>query len=151
MIIIAPYAQKLRNGGENPKNYPLQYWKILLEILDKTGEQIVQVGMPGEYQLVTNFVQGAPLGTLASLIEKCRTWISVDSFFQHMAWAQMKPGVVLFAQSDPLIFGHPENINLLKSRAYLRPNQFLTWEQAEYNIEAYIDPKEVAKSVLYQR
>ena len=33
MIIIAPYAQKLRNGKNNPKNYPFEYWTKLIELI----------------------------------------------------------------------------------------------------------------------
>ena len=45
MIIIAPYAQKLISGKENPKNYP--YWEELIKQID---EPIIQVGVVGEKQ-----------------------------------------------------------------------------------------------------
>jgi hypothetical protein len=47
MILISPYAQKLRNGNQNPKNYP--WWP---ELISKIDEEIVQVGIKGEIQLV---------------------------------------------------------------------------------------------------
>ena len=50
MIIIHPFAKKLNNGKENPKNYP--YWKELIEQID---EPIIQVGIEGEEQLVPDF------------------------------------------------------------------------------------------------
>lgn len=40
MILLHAFAQKLRNGAENPKNYP--YWKELISMID---EPIVQVGI----------------------------------------------------------------------------------------------------------
>jgi hypothetical protein len=46
----------------------------------------------------------------------------------------------VFGQSDPNIFGHPENINLLKDRKYLREKQFWIWEQAEFIEEAFVTP-----------
>ena len=52
---------------------------------------------------------------------------------------------MLFGQSDPLIFGHPENINLLKDRKYLREQQFWWWEQCEYKEDAFVRPEEVIK------
>jgi hypothetical protein len=76
---------------------------------------------------------------------ECRTWIGVDSFFQHFCWDLGKPGIVIWGQSDPNIFGHPENINLLKDRKYLREKQFWLWEQAEYNEEAFVLPVAVLK------
>lgn len=138
MIIIAPYAQKLRNGKLNPKNYP--YWEELIKLID---EPIVQVGIKSEKQLVDDFRMNLPISELRKLIQECRTWIGVDSFFQHLAWDENKKGIVLWGVSDPLIFGHPENINLLKDRSYLAANQFLWWELTEHNNERFVKPKEV--------
>jgi len=140
MIIIAPYAQKLRNGQNNPKNYP--WWPELISMIN---EPIVQVGIEGETQLVDNFRKNLSIEDLTKLILECRTWISVDSFFQHLAWDISKPGIVLWGQSDPLIFGHPENTNLLKDRKYLREKQFWMWEQCDYNDEAFVKLEEIIK------
>jgi ADP-heptose:LPS heptosyltransferase len=138
MIVIAPYAQKLRNGKENPKNYP--YWKELIEMID---EPIIQVGVVTEKQLVDDFRTNLPINELRKLIQECRTWIGVDSFFQHLCWDEGKKGIVLWGPSDPLIFGHPENINLLKDRSHLAPNQFLWWEMTEHKNERFVEPQEV--------
>jgi ADP-heptose:LPS heptosyltransferase len=140
MIIIAPYAQKLRNGQNNPKNYP--WWPKLISMIN---EPIIQVGVDGEEQLVDNFRKNLSIEDLTKLILECRTWISVDSFFQHLAWDIGKFGIVLWGQSDPLIFGHPENTNLLKDRKYLREKQFWWWEQCEYNEESFAKPEEIIK------
>ena len=140
MIIVAPYAQKLRNGKNNPKNYPC--WPELISLIN---EPIVQIGIEGEAKLVEDFRKNLPLNELKSLVLECRTWISVDSFFQHFAWDLNKPGIVLWGQSDPLIFGHPENTNLLKDRKYLREKQFWWWEQCDYNAEAFVKPEEIIK------
>lgn len=138
MIIISPYAKRLINGKQNPKNYP--YWKELVALIE---EPIVQVGVLGEEQLVPDFRKNLSLSELGSLIQECRTWISCDSFFQHLAWDYKKPGIVLWSVSDPLIFGYKENINLLKDRSYLAENQFLWWEQTEHKNERFVEPEEV--------
>lgn len=140
MIIIHPYAKPLHNGKQNPKNYP--YWKELLELID---EPVIQVGTSGETQLCTDFRQNLPLDELKKLIKECRIWIGVDSFFQHLAWSEKKTGIVLWSVSDPLIFGHPENINLLPNRRSLAKNQFLWWDFTKYNAQAFTEPKEVVK------
>jgi ADP-heptose:LPS heptosyltransferase len=140
MIIISPYSKQLRNGQNNPKNYP--YWKELINLID---EPIIQVGIEGEQQLIEDFRQNLSLNQLKDLILQCRTWISVDSFFQHFAWDIGKYGIVLWGQSDPNIFGHPENINLLKDRKYLREKQFWIWEQCDYNMDAFVKPNEIIK------
>jgi ADP-heptose:LPS heptosyltransferase len=142
MILISPYAKQLRNDKENPKNYP--YWKELISLIQ---EPIIQVGIDGEEQLVENFENNLTISQLSSLIHECRIWISVDSFFQHLAWDLGKPGIVLWGQSDPNIFGHPENINLLRDRKYLRKKQFWLWEQTPYIKECFVDPAEVIKHI----
>jgi ADP-heptose:LPS heptosyltransferase len=140
MIIIAPYAQKLRNGKENPKNYA--YWEELVQELQKTMH-VVQVGIEGEEQLVDDFRKNRHIPELRALLKDCTTWIGVDSFFQHLAWDECVPGIVLWGPSDPLIFGHKENTNLLKDRSYLVENQFLWWENTEHRADRFVKPKEV--------
>ena len=140
MILIHPYAKPLMNGKRNPKNYP--YWKELIALID---EPIIQIGVEGEEQLVDDFRKNLSFIELRQLVKDCRTWVGVDSFFQHLAWNEGKPGIVLWSVSDPLIFGHPENINLLKDRANLASNQFLWWDFTEYNEQAFISPEEVLK------
>jgi ADP-heptose:LPS heptosyltransferase len=143
MIIISPFSKKLTNGKENPKNYP--YWKELLALID---EPVVQVGITGETQLCTDFRQNLPISDLKKLLKECRTWIGCDSFFQHLAWSEGKRGIVLWSVSDPLIFGHPENINLLKDRSCLAPNQFLWWESYEHDKSKFVQPEDVVKMLF---
>lgn len=142
MIIISPYAKPLVNGKRNPKNYP--YWKELIAMID---EPIIQVGVEGEEQLVPEFYKNFPVSELKKLIAECRTWISCDSFFQHLGWDCGKPGIVLWSVSDPNIFGHPENNNLLKDRSNLAPNQFLWWDFTEYDPNKFVSPEVVFKNI----
>jgi ADP-heptose:LPS heptosyltransferase len=138
VIIIHPFSKALPSGKVNPKNFP--YWQTLIAMID---EPIVQIGVTGERQLVDDFRCDLPIAELRSLIKKCRTWVGVDSFFQHLCWTENKPGVVLWSVSDPLIFGHPENTNLLKDRRFLTPNQFLWWDATEFNIDSFLLPVEI--------
>lgn len=140
MIVISPYSKALKNGKNNPKNYP--YWKELIALIN---EPIIQVGVEGEEQLVPDFRKNLPLPQLRQLIRDCRIWISCDSFLQHLGWDEGKKGIVLWGCSDPLIFGHPENINLLKDRKYLAENQFFWWEQTEHKNERFVEPEVVIK------
>ena len=136
MIIISPYSKALLSGKQNPKNYP--YWKELIAMID---EPIVQVGIEGEEQLVPDFRKNLPIPALRELLWQCRTWVSCDSFFQHLAWDEGVPGIVLWGVSDPLIYGHPENINLLADRKYLAENQFLWWEFVEHQNDRFVKPQ----------
>jgi len=142
MILIHPYAKKLISGKKNPKNYP--YWEELIQKIPKSIH-IVQIGIEGEKQLVDDFRKNLPINQLKQLIKDCRIWIGVDSFFQHLAWSENKAGIVLWSVSDPLIYGHTANNNLLKDRVYLAKNQFLWWENTEHNPDAFIKPEEVIK------
>lgn len=108
-------------------------------------EPIVQIGVEGETQLVEDFRKGLPISQLKELLRECRTWISCDSFFQHLGWIEGKKGIVLWSVSDPLIYGHTENINLLKDRKYLAENQFLWWEAYDHNKETFVPAREVFK------
>ena len=140
MILIHPYAKALRNGKENPKNYP--YWKELIALID---EPIIQIGVEGEKQLVQDFRKNLPISELRKLIQECRTWIGVDSFFQHLAWDEKKPGIVLWSVSDPFIYGHTDNINLIENRVYLAKNQFLWWEATDHDPNSFVKPEIVKK------
>jgi ADP-heptose:LPS heptosyltransferase len=138
MIIISPYSKALLSGKQNPKNYP--YWEELISLIK---EPIIQVGIEGEKQLVEDFRKNLRISELRELIQECKTWISCDSFFQHLGWDEGKQGIVLWSVSDPLIYGHPENINLLKGRSSLAENQFLWWEFVEHQNDRFVKPKKV--------
>lgn len=143
-ILIFPWARGMRNGKPHPKNYP--FWSELIEKLQASGHEIIQTGYPGEPPLVKDVRPGLNLTELAVLIKSVDTWIGIDSFGPHYCWDLGVPGIVLFGQSDPVIFGHPENINLLKDRKYLRERQFWLWEQAEANDDAWVTPDEVIQA-----
>ena len=140
-ILLFPYAKPLRNGNKNPKNYP--WWKEFSSLLIKENHTLIQVGVDNEEQLVGDFRKNLSINDLSQLMKDSDTWISVDSFGQHLGWHLNIRGMVIFGQSDPIIFGHNENVNVLKSRNYLRKNQFWLWEQAEYNEDAFNTPSEL--------
>lgn len=142
MILVSPFAKQMRNGKPHPKNYP--WWK---EVISRIDEEIIQVGVEGEEQLVPDFRKGMSLADLKDLVLQCKTWMSVDTFLQHFCWDLNKPGVVIFAQSDPVIFGHPENTNLLKDRTYLREKQFWLWEQCDFRENAFVKPDVVVAAL----
>ena len=138
MIIIHPFAKPLQNGKQNPKNYP--YWKELIQLIDN---HVIQVGVDGEEQLVDDFRKNLSIPDLKKLIADCHTWIAVDSFFQHLAWSIGKSGIVLWSVSNPQIYGHTANTNLLKDKVYLAQNQFLWWDFVEHNPDAFVNPQVV--------
>lgn len=147
--ILSPYSQKLRNGKNNPKNYP--YWKEVVGSLNDKGYKIIQIGSNGESRIdgVSDFIVGAGFELLKELVKEAVMFISVDNFFPHFcAYYSDISGVVVFSQSDPNIFGYLHNINLLKDRSYLRKNQFGIWEEVEFMEDAFVKPSDVVEAVL---
>lgn len=142
-ILIAPFAQKLRNGEINSKNYP--YWKELIQLFGP--ENIIQIGIKGEEQLVPDFRTNLSLPEISKLLDDCSFWVSVDSFLQHFADYVKKKGVVLFGPSDPIIFGYPYNLNILKDRSVLRAKQFNIWEEEKANVDKFLKANEVYKII----
>ena len=139
-IIISPYSRLLRNGKPNPKNYP--FWPELIQLLSEKNMHVIQIGVIGEKEFdVDEVLFDKPLKELVSLLHECDYWISVDNFFQHLAYVHNKPGFVIFGKSDPNIFGHKENINILKDRKYLRSLQFDIWERIEQSDECFVEPE----------
>jgi ADP-heptose:LPS heptosyltransferase len=148
-ILISPFAQNLRNGKDNPKNFP--YWPELVKLLRDGGFEVIQIGAAKDTPIegIAEFKQNLKLKEIANLIKECDVWISVDSFLQHLnQYYTKKRGIVIFSQSDPKHFGYPLNNNILKDKKYLREKQFWLWEQCEYNKDAFVTAEEVYINVL---
>lgn len=147
-IVISPYSnlKATSDGKRHPKNPPHEFWWEVARYL-KLKHEVIQIGITGEEILTHDYKFDLPIPKLVELIKDMDLFVSVDNFFHHMAHHYGKRGVVIFSQSDPSIFGYPDNVNLLKDKKYLRQNQFWLWSQAEYIEEAFVDPSEVIKAV----
>ena len=68
----------------------------------------------GEQEIkgVKSFLRGLSFADIRLLLDRVDFWISADNFFQHFAHYYGKKGFVIFALSDPKIFGWEDNINL---------------------------------------
>ncbi len=144
MIILSPWAKELSNKKPNPKSPTITWWKQLVSLIK---EPIIQIGLKNEIQLVSDFRQDLSIPKLCDLLAECRTFITIDSFVQHLAWDQNKSGIVIWGQSDPKIYGHDIHTNLLKDKKYLMPNQFLMWELVNYREDCFISPTEVVNKL----
>lgn len=148
MIIISPYAARLPNGRLSPKNFP--HWAKLVSLLNDDGYEVVQVGVSGEDRIegVAQFITNFPFSKLRTLVNECQTWIAVDNFWQHfIACERLRPGIVLWGQSDPRIFGYTTNINLLRGRDYLRQFQYQSWMDVPDRPDAFYFAENVMASV----
>lgn len=147
IVLFSPFSRALRDKRPNAKNYP--YWTELIKLFAADGRFVVQIGATGEDRLpgVQSMFLGPTPDQLENLLKDARTWVSVDNFLPHMAAAIGIPGVVLFGMSDPEIFGHPENFNILKGREHLRADQFAPWEGQDPEMDAWLTPAEVLKKM----
>ena len=146
-VLLSIASRKMRNGERNPKDYP--FGDELAVLLKEEGYTVIQIRTTDDPILgeANEVKTNLPLKELAQLIQESDTFVSVDNFIQHYAAYLNKKGVVIFSKSDPLIYGYPKNINLLKSRNYLMKNQFQTWEQDVFDKDAFVEPELVVKKV----
>ena len=149
-VVISPYSQKMRNGKQNPKNFP--YWQKLIDLMDKEGYAVDQIGVDEEVKLngIRNYLFNLPLHELENKLHAGYSlFMSVDNFLPHLANALKIPTkfIVIFSKSDPKIYGYPQHTHVLKDRKYLRPDQFGIWEQCEYQEEAFISGEELFEIV----
>lgn len=123
-------------------------WKELIQLLD--GHEIIQVGVKGEEELVKNCHFNLPAKDLIEVTNDMDAFISVENFFPHFANYNFpnKKGVVIFAKSDPAIYGYSQNVNMLKDKKYLRWDQFGPWECTDFIEEAFPKTTDVYNAVF---
>jgi hypothetical protein len=147
-VLLSLASRKLRNKeGINPKNYP--YANELVELLHAKNIDTIQVRTDENDVLPAKEVKtNLSTDELSKVILGCDGFISIDNFIQHYATFLGKRGVVIFGQSDPLIYGYPQNINLLKDRKYLRSDQFGIWESVDFKKEVFVLPENVMLALI---
>lgn len=110
--------------------------------------KIIQVGVEGEEKLVEDFRKGLSPKELLELLNEVDVFIAVDNFLPHMAHHYGIRGIVIWGKSDPMIFGYPENLNLLEHRSLLRKDQFNSWESCKYDPDVFVSSYIVIDNVL---
>jgi ADP-heptose:LPS heptosyltransferase len=145
-IIISPFSRPLRNNLPNAKDYPIQWWKSLVDELSKNNK-VLQVGILGEEPVCKHVKFNASMEELGKEIKNHDLFISVDNFFPHMASHYNINGIVIWGRSNPDIFGYKKFTNLIKDRSNLRANQFDVWEGVEYDENVFVSPDTVLSTV----
>lgn len=116
----------------NAKSYP--YWEELLVLLKDHKVKEIKGILP-EKEII-------------DLVNWSDVWITIDSFLQHLCtYHKLKKGIVVWGKSDPLIFGYKHNINLLKNRKYLRPDQYVFWTNVPIDIDVFVSPEAILKEI----
>lgn len=152
-ILVQPYTAKIPATPLNPSGIcakQFQYFKNVCSVLHWLGHEIIQVGTEGEEDLgVGPFIISPKLKELKKLIQETDTWISLDSFLQHMAHDLGKKGIVIWSVSDPKIFGYPENLNLYKDESLFRKEQHAKWFEEPYSKDSFLDYITIVNRIIY--
>lgn len=140
-IIVSPYTREA-------KVYP--YWQELITMLSKKYK-VIQLGVSGEkmfYDAVGVFDRTLP--DVEKELSDVGYFVCSDNFLHHLAYVLGVKGVVIFGPSDPDIFGQPTNVNLLKSREFLRKDQFAYYGDYkwEHKDKGWMSPEQVYKEAL---
>ena len=146
-IIISPYSF----NPDHPKSYP--FWEELITLLRAKypSVKLFQIGRRNETLLtgVDDHFMELPLRSVEELIKGCRMWVSVDNFLQHLVNSMMEQvrGVVLWGVSNPELFGYDYNLNILRSKSYLRPDQFGVWPGFKKKVDSFERPEKVVERI----
>lgn len=125
--------------------------ELIREMPDYT---FVQLGLPDELH-----VEGAidlrgktSLREAFALIKCADSFVGIDSNFSHVTNAFDIPGVVLFGDSDPLLWGHENNINIYK-KVECSPCYYYLWNEKcpyDHSCMTSISVREVKEALLLQ-
>lgn len=142
-IALSPYCRNI--GKPNPKEYP--FFQELIQLINNKYDNChwTQISISGQEIIpgINDTIIDLPIKFLSKALKEFDCIICCDSMIQHLCYLLEIKCIVIFSVSDPLIFGHEENINILKDRNYLSKNQFLTWEYQDYKNKAFIDPEKI--------
>ena len=148
VIAFAPFSKKRTDGKRNAKDFP--YWEDVVSKLSDRCD-IIQFAYGSETPLVKpdSVLSNMPLHYIEHFVTNdADMFLCVDNYMQHLGHYVGKKGVVVYAQSDPRLFGYPENVNLYRDPMHFRKNQFLTWNQCDFSAEAFPSVAYVVGAVL---
>ena len=78
-VLISPFAQTLRNGKVNPKQFP--YWKELVALMIKTDIEVIQIGSTKDPKIegVTEFKQNLNFTEIKNMV-KCGLMSQIHNY-----------------------------------------------------------------------
>jgi ADP-heptose:LPS heptosyltransferase len=115
MAYKEPIVLHITSLTSKNQEWLVENWNELVRQMP--GYTFIQVGLDQDEKVEgavdlrgkTNFREAM------ALIKYAKSFAGVNSAFSHVTNAFDIPGVVLFGASNPLIWGHPNNINIYKS------------------------------------
>jgi ADP-heptose:LPS heptosyltransferase len=110
-----PIIINITSQTSSNQNWPKANWeKLILEMPDYT---FIQLGIESE-EIISGAVDlrgKTSIRISIAMLKYACSFVGVVSFLAHASATVGIPGVVLFGPSTPIIWGHPNNINLFKN------------------------------------
>lgn len=128
-VAVFPYSRLLGNGRPNPKHYPLM--PDVVEILHQRDVRTIQVSAPHEMRIgCGTLMSNLSTAKLIELGERVDAFLSIDSFFPHLAAARIPKlkGVVVWIVTSHEFFGYEKFTNIYATVPTLMPHQLVTME-----------------------
>jgi ADP-heptose:LPS heptosyltransferase len=147
-VIINPSTIFSKNKEWRPER-----WDELVQSLP--GYTFIQLGLKDEEPLIKGAIDlrgQFGLRESMALLKHALCYVGVDSFLAHVTNAVQTPGVVLFGPSSPVIWGHPENVNIYKKVQCSPCIDILHKDECPYSRECMtgITVEEVREAVTIQ-
>lgn len=160
-LLVFPFSRILRNGQPNPKNYTP--FGSILQDLHVAGVHTIQCGVSTDPHIgAKEYLIDASINQIWGKALACDAFLSVDSFFPHLAHALQSeyvskngrtfPGVVVWNVTQHSMFGYREFINVYSkeptfAKNPLKPMEVVAEEMKDTVISAPL-PSRVTTSVL---
>lgn len=128
-ILIAPFSRMLETGKPNPKNWP--HWYRVCKSLELAGHQVYQTGQDYEPRVCSEFVGLLPQKTALLDLRAYDLCLCVDTWLQHAARAAGVPCVVVWTATDPAIYSHAANVNVIAAEPRYAKLQYAKMEELE--------------------
>ncbi len=108
-VILAISSQTSTN-----QEWDIQKWKELVSRFD--DYTFIQLGVQGEPHVMgsINMLGKTTVRQAVALVKYAKLFVGVDSFLNHATNATATPGVVLFGNSTPVIWGYKSNTNIYR-------------------------------------
>jgi ADP-heptose:LPS heptosyltransferase len=121
------WAQALTSNYKNPillhvhsrssrhHNWPIDRWERLIQLLPDFT--FIQTGLSDDPSVrgVVDLRGKTSLRQMFSLAKYVKAFVGIESVVAHVTNAFNIPGVVLFGDSSPTLWGHTNNINIYKN------------------------------------
>jgi hypothetical protein len=147
-IAILPFTNS-KPGKSNAKNY--HRWPEVVRMLKVAGHHTTQIAISEDDDIgCDGRIVNPNHDKIVETLSQHDTWATIDSFLQHLAAAFTpdKVGTVVFGPSDPRIFGHGHNNNVIAQPTRLREDQFAFWHDVKHDPEAFPTPEAVFHAII---